>query len=329
MEEQTEIRTKKIRKIRYGRILFIILIILIIVFGAYNLTSSKKRDKNMAATIGTETITISELNEKYDQLPDLMKAFKPKSQTLTEIINEKLLLKKVKEYSITVNQTQVENRINEIKQTNNLNDSDFEQKVKEIGFTIEEYTNQTKNLLLIETYLEKELFKDLEVSDEDIQTQYDNNPDLYTITDQLTVSHILISNTIRSDEDAQIIISTIKERVGIDNFTDMVMEYSEDPSKVQNNGLLKFTKGQMVPEFEQAAFELEIEQVSQPVKTAYGYHLIKLHDRIDGEKLLEFDEVKDHIKKELQYEKETQKIIDHIEELKKEYNVKIYYKDEQ
>ncbi|MBW3020950.1 peptidyl-prolyl cis-trans isomerase, partial [Candidatus Woesearchaeota archaeon] len=84
----------------------------------------------------------------------------------------------------------------------------------------------------------------------------------------------------RTDEEALGLINQIKDEINTDNFAEMAKEYSEGPSSVDGGSLGWFSKGQMVKEFEDAAFSLEVGEISEPVKTQFGYHLIYLEDKI-------------------------------------------------
>lgn len=114
---------------------------------------------------------------------------------------------------------------------------------------------------------------------------------------KIDVSHILISTESRSDEEALALAESVSQQVAADpaKFDELVATYSEDPSAKSNNG--KFTnvrKGDMVKPFEDVAFALEEGKISGPVKTQYGYHVIRLDAKIAPEKL-SFDAVKSRL----------------------------------
>lgn len=108
----------------------------------------------------------------------------------------------------------------------------------------------------------------------------------YTIA---SVRHILIGNENRSDEEAKKLAEDITKRLqGGEDFAALAKEYSDDPGSKDNGGLYKDARvTDWVPEFKQAAIELEIGAISDPVKTDYGYHVMKVEDR----KELSFEEV--------------------------------------
>jgi dolichyl-phosphooligosaccharide-protein glycotransferase len=95
--------------------------------------------------------------------------------------------------------------------------------------------------------------------------------------EEVKAAHILIGFDGRTEEEALELIESLE--VTADNFASMVKEYSDCPSSVEGGSLGWFGKGQMVPEFEKAAFSLKVGEISEPVKTSFGYHLIYVEDK--------------------------------------------------
>jgi len=115
--------------------------------------------------------------------------------------------------------------------------------------------------------------------------------------EKIDVSHILISSEERSEEEALAEAESIykKAEAKPESFDELIMTFSDDPSSASNNGhFFNVKKGDMVKSFEEVAFALENGEISQPVKTGYGYHIIRLDAYIDP-KQKTFDEVKDGI----------------------------------
>lgn len=111
---------------------------------------------------------------------------------------------------------------------------------------------------------------------------------------KVNVSHILLSTKERPDVKAQDMAESVRQQI-MENpalFDELVMKYSEDPSVTSNKGkFMNVKKGDMVKAFEKAAFALQPGEISDPVKTAYGYHIIRLDAYIAPE-ILKFDDVK-------------------------------------
>lgn len=116
-------------------------------------------------------------------------------------------------------------------------------------------------------------------------------------TPKIDVSHILVSTEERSDEDAQALANDIYEQLQADpgKFDSLVMEFSEDPSVKSNRGGFKNVRmGDMVKPFEDVAFALQPGEISTPVKTEYGYHIIRLDAYYPPQKQT-FEDVKEQL----------------------------------
>jgi dolichyl-phosphooligosaccharide-protein glycotransferase len=100
-----------------------------------------------------------------------------------------------------------------------------------------------------------------------------------TVSEMVEASHILIMTDTRTDEEALELIGSILGTVTAETFADYAEEYSEGPSSVNGGELGWFGKGQMVSEFEDAAFALEIGEISEIVETQFGYHLIYVSNK--------------------------------------------------
>ena len=120
------------------------------------------------------------------------------------------------------------------------------------------------------------------------------NRDRIMSSPKVNVSHILISNEKHTDEEAQVLADSISQQLKANPelFDELVLSSSEDPSARSNKGKFKnVKKGDMVKSFEESAFALEVDEISEPVRTSYGYHIIRLDAKIAPEQL-SFDRVK-------------------------------------
>ena len=152
-----------------------------------------------------------------------------------------------------------------------------------------EITSQIQFNLLLEEESRAEI-----VTDEEAKKYYDTRQDLFQTEILLTASHILkMAQTEDEFAIAEKKIIEIKEQLHEgENFIELVKQESDD---AQNNGHLgTFGKGRMVPPFEKAAFALEPGEISEPVKTQFGWHLILLHEKKEPE-ITQFVDVKEKI----------------------------------
>ncbi|HEY6770307.1 MAG TPA: peptidylprolyl isomerase [Candidatus Sulfotelmatobacter sp.] len=156
----------------------------------------------------------------------------------------------------------------------------------------------------------------IQVSHDDLAAYYDKNRDQYRTPEQVKVSHILIKTPLpgsdgKIDEKgvaeaqhrAEDLLKQIK---GGANFEELAKKYSEDPGSAKEGGSLGFIgKGRTVPEFEKAAFSLPKGQVSDLVKSSYGFHIIRVDDKQDAH-MKTLDEVKNDITPLLKQQKAQQ-----------------------
>ena len=119
------------------------------------------------------------------------------------------------------------------------------------------------------------------ISPQDVQNYYEDNAQQFSTPEQVRASHILLKTEGKNEEDVRKLAEDIakKARAGAD-FAALAKQHSEDESNNTTGGDLDyFSRGQMVPEFDAAAFALEPGEVSDPVKTSFGYHVIKMADK--------------------------------------------------
>jgi len=154
------------------------------------------------------------------------------------------------------------------------------------------------------------------VTDEQVKAYYDANPDIYSTT-QIHASHILV----KDEETAKQIRDEL--RAHPEKFADLAKEKSIDTTTAQKGGDLgTFGQGRMVPDFERAAFSLKAGQVSDVVKTQYGYHIIMVTERKEGERK-PFDQVKEQIRAMLRNKALQDQVQSHYDALKKSADVKL------
>ncbi|MDU2502837.1 MAG: peptidylprolyl isomerase [Peptoniphilus harei] len=168
---------------------------------------------------------------------------------------------------------------------------------------------------MLKTYALGKLLATAEVKDEDIKKFYEKNKDAFKQGESADASHILVEE----EDKAREIYEKIKNG---GDFEELAKEYSTCPSKEKGGNLGTFTKGQMVKEFEDAVFENEVGTITEPVKTQFGYHIIKINQKNDASEL-SFDEVKDRIVEQVRRQKEQEIYNKKITELKDKYEVKM------
>jgi peptidyl-prolyl cis-trans isomerase C len=205
--------------------------------------------------------------------------------------------------------------------------------LKSVGTTPEELQSKMTDESTAQIVLEREL--KISVSDDDVKKFYNDNPSKFEQPEMVRASHILLSTrdpeTNKELPDDQKAAKRAKAeellkraRAGED-FAKLARENSEDPGSKDNGGEYQFPRGQMVPQFEAAAFSLKTNEISDIVTTQYGYHIIKLTEKIPAKKVelakVEAD-IKDYLKQQ-QMQKRQQDLQDYLDKLKKDCSIQI------
>lgn len=270
---------------------FLILIISFSFIFAFS-SCAKKDEKKGAylAKVGNVKITEADLEKEMKNLPEfaqrLFEGSGGKQKFLDELIKKELLYQEALKKGLD-------------------KDEDFKRRVEEF-----------RKITLIGQLLEKEIEEKAGVTEKDVRDYYDKYKEDFADVSQIKASHILV----KTEAEAQKILERLKKG---EDFAKIAKEKSIDAGTAQNGGDLGFfSAGQMVPEFETAAARLKVGELSNPVKTKFGYHIIKVTDKKVG-KPLEFEQVKDLILQRLSAEKQKQVFDEYIDSLKKSYKVEI------
>jgi len=245
--------------------------------------------KNVVARYDGRIITVDEYLEEYDNLPEHTRAsintLEEKQEFLYRLIRRELLLQEAVRMGLEYDEL--------------------------IQHKIETY----KSNLLISEMLERKFSGKIIVTEAEIKEYYSNNLDDFT-TETVEASHILV----KTREDAEHVLSLINR--GRD-FNDLATEYSFGPGAEKGGILGVITRGQMMPEFEEALFSLENEgDISPIIETEFGYHIIRL-DKPKTTIVRPYDEVKETIREILSDYKEKELFETFIQDLEDGVDVKI------
>lgn len=151
-------------------------------------------------------------------------------------------------------------------------------------------------------------------TDDEIKAFYEENKNRFETGESVNASHILVD----SEEKAVELLGKIKG--GEISFEDAARENSSCPSSENGGNLGEFTRGQMVPEFDTAVFSMAVGEVTGPVKTQFGYHLIKLNSKNES-KTYELDEIKDQLRDTVTKDKQQKAYQSKLNQLKILYPV--------
>ena len=171
-----------------------------------------------------------------------------------------------------------------------------------------------------------------DVTDADAEDFYKKNPDKFKSPEQVRASHILIA--VPQDAKPEVVAEKQKAAQAIadrvkkgEAFGKLAKELSEDPSAKQNSGDLDFfTKEQMVPEFSNAAFAMKKDEISDPVRSSFGFHIIKVTDRKEAETVT-LEKVKPELMDYLKKQKRTAELEKIVLAIKEKADIKVNLPD--
>ncbi len=246
-------------------------------------------------------------------------------QILNDMIIDQLLGEKSKE--VAVEESEIQEALKEVQGQFGTTE-EFETALSTSGESLESVTSEIKSNLQKRKWIEERVADTEKVEEAEVQTYYNENPERFAAPETVRASHILLS----IDAEATPEVVTAKEaeikalqkqiEEGAD-FAELAKEHSDDPgSKVNGGDLDFFSKDRMVPEFAEAAFALQPGELSDPVRTQFGYHLIKVTDRREA-RTIPFDEVKERITDFLNERKEREAVTTLLDALKTQSDVKI------
>lgn len=161
----------------------------------------------------------------------------------------------------------------------------------------------------------RNLLSTVEIKDEEVEEFFNANKQMYMQEAAVEASHILVDNEEKANE-------IVKELEAGKSFEEAATEHSSCPSAQNGGSLGEFTRGKMVPEFENAAFELAVGEVSGVVPTQFGFHIIKVTSKNEAEQG-SFEEFKDQVSQTVLLQKQQEKYMAKVEEIKAKVTVEV------
>jgi parvulin-like peptidyl-prolyl isomerase len=291
--------------------------------GSSNETASLGNDD--VAAVGSEQITkeqFTALMARADKSYQAQKRSFPKAgtreyenlkgQAVDFLVQRAEFEDEASNMGIHISDKQIDDRVNKlIKQFYSGSEKKYEQTIKAQGLTKDTAREEVKAQLISEE-LYKKVTGDVKVSDKDIKDYYDANKSIYVQKESRDVRHILVTKKALADQ----LYAQLK---GGGNFAKLAKKYSKDPGSAQNGGKLTITRGQTVKEFDKTAFALKTGQLSQPIHTQYGYHIIQALSDIRPAKTTSLDKVKSSIRQQLEQQKKQDEMTKWVDDLKKKF----------
>jgi foldase protein PrsA len=235
-----------------------------------------------------------------------------KGQAITFLVQQAEVEEQAKKLGINIGDDKVDKEIARYKkQFYGGSDARYEKAVKQQGLT-DEQAREAIRQQLISQALFKKVTAGVTVSDAAIKDYYNTHKTQYVQPETRDVRHILVTKKALAD-------SLYQQVKSGGDFAKLAKQYSKDPGSAANGGKLTVSKGQTVPAFDKMAFSLKTGQISQPVHTQYGYHIIQALSAIKPATTTSLDKVRPSIRQQLEQQKKNEKITKWLEDTKKGY----------
>jgi peptidyl-prolyl cis-trans isomerase C len=299
---------------------------------------SESKDRKIVARVNGESIYEDQLDplvekelgkfKKYSKRTDYAELTERlQKRALYKVIGQELLYQESRRLLIPDMEEKIQERINAMKSKYH-EEKYFEDMLKAKKLTMNDLKRSMKKRILMDEYLRSVGIVSPEVPEEQIKDFYEQNIGSFKRGEAyVRASHILIkvSGDAGNEEKEQARKKAEmirKEIVGGRDFGEMAKEYSEDGHAPKGGDLGFIKRGYMPPEFDEVAFTLEKDRISDVVQTEHGYHIILVVDK-KSEGMASYEEVKDFIGKYLQEELTKKKLASHIEALREKAKIEI------
>ena len=307
------------------RPILLALISLVLVAAGCGGKSTATLGSDDAAVVGSTPITKAQFQSLMDRAQKSYTAQKRpfpkpgsaeyeqlKGQAVTFLIQRAEFQQEADNMGIKVTSDQVDKRIQQLKkQFYGGSDARYKKALTQQGLTEDQAKDEVRAQIISEE-LFKKVTADVKVSPAAVKAYYTSHKSQYGQPETRQVRHILVQKKALADS----IYAQLKSGA---NFATLAKKYSKDPGSASNGGKLTISKGQTVPQFDKVAFQLKKGELSQPVKTQYGYHVIQALSAIKPAQSTPFAKVESSIKQQLEQQQKNDAMTKWVEDKKKSY----------
>ena len=254
-----------------------------------------------------------------------------KKKAIERLIERELLYQESQKKGIKVDEAAVNEQLETLKKRF-PSEAELKNALTKMNMSEANVKSQFARGMAIQKFIDNELVQKITVSDKEIKTYYDSNPDFFRQSEQVRASHILIKVDPQAEESQKAEARKALEKIQLklkegDDFSALAKESSQCPSSAKGGDLSYFKRGQMAKPFEDAAFALKPGEVSDIVETRFGYHLIKVVDK-KTKSMIPYQDVKDRLGQHLKQEKARKEVSLYLEKLKQEAKIERFLAEE-
>jgi parvulin-like peptidyl-prolyl isomerase len=307
------------------RLLSLAFLSLVLVAAGCGGTSTATLGSDDAAIVGSQAITKEQFRSLMDRAkknydaqkrpfpkPGTAEYEQLKGQAVTYLVQRAEYAQEADAMGIKISDSDIDKRIEQLKKQYYGNDeAKYEKTLKQQGLTPDQAREEVRASLIAEAVFKKVTDK-VNVSKSDIKAYYHSHKSQYVQPESREVRHILVTKKALAES----LWARLKAGA---NFAALAKKYSKDPGSASNGGKLTISKGQTVAEFDKTAFDLKKGELSQPIHTQYGYHIIQALSAIRPAQTTSLSKVESSIKQQLEQQEKNDLMTKWVDQKKKAY----------
>ena len=293
----------------------------------------------VAAVVNRDIITQSEVEKRAApelsriNTRDTEKRNEEKSRlmkgALDTLIGEKLMEEQIQELGLGVTDAEVDAAVADVRKQNNVTDTEqFERLLAGEGFTLASYKDFLRKQMSRMKLVQLKVSPKVKVSEEDLKAAYTQYSHMETGDAEVHARHILVQvdpkatpQQVEVAHQKALALAEEARKPGVD-FAQLARAKSEGPSAAEGGDLGFFRRGVMVPAFEKVAFALKDGEVSEPVRTQFGWHVLKVEERRSVD-VPDFDKVKGELESKLKLQKTEKFVEQYVQDLRSKASVEV------
>ena len=280
--------------------------------------------------VNSRIITQSQLDARIEQTvreagpsPNSGKGEEMKKSVMEELVNEALLEDRAKELDLVTSDAEIEDQIKRLKEQNSVTtDEDFGKALAQSGLTIDRLRDQLRRTVTLQRVVGREVNSKVDLSDDALRLIYEREKETWRVPEKAHLAEILVSNgddSARAARRAKEASDLIK---GGAKFEAVVKDYSDGATKSRGGDLGIVAKGELTAEIDRAVFSLPVGSVSDPIGTKFGWHLVKVIDKIPVS-YKPFADVRAELLKREQDTQFQKKLADYLDKLKHDAVIRV------
>jgi parvulin-like peptidyl-prolyl isomerase len=279
--------------------------------------------------VNSRIITQSQFDARIEQnirengAPPAAQREEFKKTVMEELVNEALLEDRAKELDLITTDQEIEDQVKRLKEQNNVkSDEEFEKSLAASGLTIDRLREQLRRSQTLQRVVGREVQAKVDLSDDALRLIYEREKDTWRIPEKAHLAEILVSNGDDSAAAARRAKQASDLLKGGAKFETVVKDFSDGATKSKGGDLGLVAKGELAADIDKAVFSLPVGAVSDPIQTKFGWHLVKVLDKVPVS-YKPFADVKADLLKREQDTQFQKKLAEYLDKLKRDAVIKV------